>query len=104
MKKVITGRDVEALLREGRGLESIPAGGLLTPTAKDAIKEAQTRRRRVVTSRTASVEPSVPDYEFRWETGNDPQSPEEIAKFFHSPGIETLKRRMVEIGERMLHL
>ena len=101
MKKVITGRDVEALLREGRGLESIPAGVLLTPTAKDAIKEAQTRRRRVVTSRTASVEPSVPDYEFRWETGNDPQSPEEIAKFFHSPGIETLKRRMVEIGERM---
>ena len=101
MKKVITGRDVEALLREGRGLDSIPAGVLLTPTAKDVIKEAQTRRRRVVASRTSSAEPGVPDYEFRWETGNDPQSPEEISKFFHSPEIETLKRRMVDIGERM---
>ena len=30
---------MESLLREGKGLESIPAGALLTPTAKDAIKE-----------------------------------------------------------------
>ena len=46
MKKVITGRDVETLLREGKGLESIPEGVLLTPTAKDAIKEARGRRRK----------------------------------------------------------
>ena len=91
MKKVITGRDVEALLREGRGLDSIPAGALLTPTAKDAIKEARTRRKRVVTGAAVRGEPSVPDYEFRWEPGRDPQSPEEIAKFFHSSEIETLK-------------
>ena len=101
MKKVITGRDVEALLREGRGLDSIPAGVLLTPTAKDAIKEARTRRKRVVTAGAVRVEPSVPDYEFRWKPGSDPQSPEEIAKFFHSQEIETLKRRMVDIGDRM---
>lgn len=101
MKKVITGRDVEALLREGRGLDSIPAGALLTPTAKDAIKEARTRRKRVVTGAAVRGEPSVPDYEFRWEPGRDPQSPEEIAKFFHSSEIETLKRRMVAIGDRM---
>ena len=92
---------MESLLREGKGLESIPAGALLTPTAKDAIKEAQGRRRREVSSGETKVEPSVPDYEFRWEPGSDPQSPEEILNFFHSPALEALKRRMVDIGGRM---
>ena len=92
---------MESLLREGKGLESIPAGALLTPTAKDAIKEAQGRRRREVSSGETKVEPSVPDYEFRWEPGSDPQSPEEILNFFHSPALEALKRRMVDIGDRM---
>lgn len=92
---------MESLLREGKGLESIPAGALLTPTAKDAIKEAQGRRRREVSSGETKVEPSVPDYEFRWEPGSDPQTPEEILNFFHSPALEALKRRMVDIGDRM---
>ncbi len=101
MKKVITGRDVETLLREGKELASIPAGALLTPTAKDAIKEARGRRRREVSSGEVLAEPSVPDFEFRWEPGSDPQTPEEILNFFHSPGMETLKRRMVDMGDRM---
>ena len=53
MKKVFTGRDVEALIRAGKGVEAIPDGVLLTPTAKDAIKEAQSRRRREETTATA---------------------------------------------------
>ena len=92
---------METLLREGKGLESIPEGVLLTPTAKDAIKEARGRRRRQLNRVEEQLEPSVPDYEFRWEPGSDPQTPEEIMNFFHSPELETLKRRMVDMGERM---
>ncbi|MHC4924173.1 MAG: class II aldolase/adducin family protein, partial [Planctomycetota bacterium] len=101
MKKVLTGKDVEALLREGKGVESIPDGVLLTPSAKDVIKEAGSRRRRDVTSGAAVEEPSVPDYEFRWTPGGDPQSPADIRDFFHSRGVEELKHRMVDIGRRM---
>jgi L-fuculose-phosphate aldolase len=101
MKKVFTGRDVEALLREGKGVDAIPAGVLLTPTAKDAIKAAKSRRTREVTSGEATLEPMTPDYEFRWESGSDPQSAQEIMNFFHSPGVEDLKHRMVDIGRRM---
>ncbi|NNC90169.1 MAG: class II aldolase/adducin family protein [Akkermansiaceae bacterium] len=101
MKKVLTGKDVEALLRAGKGVDSIPDGVLLTPTAKDAIKEAGTRRRRESRSSVASDEPTVPDYEFRWNPGNDPQSPGDIRDFFHSREVEELKHRMCDIGRRM---
>ncbi len=105
MKKVLTGRDVEALIRGGRGLESIPEGVLLTPTAKDAIKAVQARHKRGITSGegTGGVteEPMVPDYEFRWEPGGDPRTPTEIQRFFHSLGVEDLKNRMCDLGRRM---
>ena len=35
MKKVISARDVEDLLRRGGDLNSIPADALLTPSARD---------------------------------------------------------------------
>lgn len=101
MKKVFTGRDVEALIRAGKGVESIPKGVLLTPTAKDAIKEAATRRRREVTSGERVVEAIVPDYEFRWESGKDPQGAAEVQDFFRSAAVEELKHRMCDIGRRM---
>ncbi len=41
MRKVITGKDVETLLAQGKGLDSIPANALLTPTARDAIRAWQ---------------------------------------------------------------
>ena len=101
MKKVFTGKDVEALLRAGKGVESIPEGALLTPSAKDAIKEAGAQRRREVKSGATTVEPGVPDYEFRWTAGGDPQSAADIQDFFFSSEIETLKHRMVDMGRRM---
>ena len=101
MKKVFTGRDVEGLLREGKSVDSIPEGVILTPTAKDVIKESQSRQRRVESSALEAVVPSVPDYEFRWEPGSDPESPEQIARFFRSPKLRDLKERMVDIGDRM---
>ena len=101
MKKVFTGRDVEGLLREGKSVDSIPEGVILTPTAKDVIKESQSRRRRLESSALEAVVPSVPDYEFRWDPGSDPESPEQIARFFRSPELKDLKERMVDVGDRM---
>jgi L-fuculose-phosphate aldolase len=102
MKKVFTAKDVEALIRQGKGAESIPEGALLTPSAKDVLKDAKvTTRGSRVSAGSVPPEPIVPDYEYRWTPGNDPQTPQEIQAFFHSPGIETLKERMVDIGRRM---
>ena len=103
MKKVFTGKDVEALLRQGKGAESIPEGALLTPSAKDVLKDAgrRTTGGRQSADPAAPAEPIVPDYEFRWTPGSAPKTPREIAAFFSSPAIEVLKERMCDMGRRM---
>src|SRR6185295_5392233 len=47
------------------------------------------------------VEPSVPDYEFKWKPGTDAKTPAEIEKFFNSPAINVLKERICDIGRRL---
>jgi len=104
MKKVLTAKDVEALLKSGKGPGCIPEGVLLTPSAKDVLKAAADRTQRnarASVAGTPSAEPIVPDYEFKWTPGGDPKTPGEIAAFFNSPEIEVLKERMCEMGRRM---
>ena len=37
MKKVYTEKDIQNMLRAGTSLDTIPAGSVITPSAKDAI-------------------------------------------------------------------
>lgn len=103
MKKVLTGKDVEALLAQGKGVSAIPAGAILTPSAKDVLRDAKAARSngKPVAAAANNAAPVVPDYEFRWTPGQDPKTPAEIQAFFHSPELEELKVRMCEIGRRM---
>ncbi len=100
MKKVYTAKDIEALLASGQGLASLPANAVLTPSARDAMK-GKPSAAKAVAAGTPSAAPILPDYEFRWKPGTGPKTPAEIEAFFHSPAIEELKRRMVDIGRRM---
>jgi L-fuculose-phosphate aldolase len=45
--------------------------------------------------------PATPSLEFRWTPGADPRTPAELAAFFHSPPIETLKERICDMGRRL---
>jgi L-fuculose-phosphate aldolase len=110
MKKLITAREVEDLLKNGGSPDSIPADALLTPSARDILKDAARQfvvgANPVVTpqmpaSRKPSSEPFVPDYEYSWKPGKDPKTPTEIERFFHSPEITVLKQRIVDIGRRI---
>ncbi|MFZ9936349.1 MAG: class II aldolase/adducin family protein [Luteolibacter sp.] len=101
-KKVYTGADIEALLKAGKSAADIPAGAVLTPSAKDVLRDGLvTARGSSAPSAKAPAEPILPDYEYRWTPGKDPKTPAEIEAFFHSPAIVALKERMVEIGKRM---
>lgn len=101
MPKVITAREVEALLAQGKTAQDIPAGVILTPSARDLLKSGPRARVAKSGAPAHAVEPSVPDYEFKWEPGSDPKTPEAIQAFFYSPEIEVLKQRMVDMGQRM---
>jgi len=101
-KKVYTGADIEALLKAGKSSADIPSGAVLTPSAKDVLRDGLvTARGSSAAPAKASTEPILPDYEYHWTPGKDPKTPAEIEKFFNSPAIVTLKERMVDIGKRM---
>lgn len=105
MRSVLTAQDIEQLLRSGG---TVPADAILTPSARDALKDRASllpgkgaSAKAASGSAAKSAEPIVPDYEFKWTPGTDPKTPAEIQAFFNSPAIQTLKERMCDIGRRM---
>ncbi len=117
MKKVLTESDIEALLKQGKGADSIPAGTILTPSAKDRLKQAGGS----VASKSSFGKPAaalpagkvtmcdselfgvpvVPDYEYKWTPGQDPQGRDAIRAFYFSPEITAIRERMAAMGKRM---
>jgi L-fuculose-phosphate aldolase len=102
MRKVITAKDAEELLRKG---ESAPADAILTPSARDLLGGRARPAFRPAAPKSsfgpAKKEPVVPDYEFKWTPGTDPKTPAEIERFFQSPAIQTLKERICDMGRRI---
>lgn len=107
MKKVYTAKEMQAFLASGRSEGDLPSDVILTPTARDVLRERARGAGRdggggaVSAVRGAGPEPSTPDMEYRWTPGSDPRSPQEIARFFDSPPIRALKARMVDMGRRI---
>ena len=99
-KKLYTAKDIEALLKQGAGSIQLEPGALLTPSARDLLRDASGKvRERKPTPATSA--PILPDYTFRWEEREDPVGPDAIQRFFNSPEIETLKQRICDMGRRM---
>ena len=104
-KKVFTAADIEAFLRSGKTAAELPQDVLLTPSAKDALRDGLGPvRAGAALAPSAQAVPSapiLPDYEYHWTPGQDPKTPAEIQAFFNSPAIVAIKHRMVDIGKRM---
>ncbi|MBN8458756.1 MAG: class II aldolase/adducin family protein [Verrucomicrobia bacterium] len=105
-KKVFTAADMEAFLKSGKTAADLPKDVLLTPSAKDVLRDGVGGGRSYAlgsapAAASASAEPILPDYEYHWTPGKDPKTPAEIQAFFNSPAIVEVKQRMVDIGKRM---
>ncbi len=109
MSNVFTAKDAEALVGRGGSWNDVPAGAVVTPSARDVLAagkrsghaSAQAASSRSGSSRELPTEFAIPDYEFKWQAGKDPQTPDALAAFYFSPEIEAIKRRMCEMGRRM---
>ena len=108
MKKVFTASDVQALLDKGKGAADIPAGTILTPSAKDLLaqgKKASVSAGAAPSKASAGDDlfgtPVIPDHEFRWTPGGDPKTKEEIRAFYYSPAIAKIRENMAAVGRRM---
>lgn len=110
MKKVISARDVEDMLRRGVDLNSIPADALLTPSARDLVRDALDSGRG--NGKTTGLAPSAAAARPAALTaGEKPQPPgkplsskspkAELEAFFNSAYALDLKQQICEMGRRL---
>lgn len=100
MKKVYTAKDIAELAAHGQGAIAIPAGAVLTPSAKDALRDLKKSAPKTAASKKGAG-PIVPDYEYKWTPGSDPKTPEAIEAYFNSPELQVIKERMCDMGRRI---
>jgi L-fuculose-phosphate aldolase len=95
MKQVISIRDLEEMVRNGKDVRSLPADALLTPSARDFLRELETsasqRGRASDSARRSS--PATPV--------SSKSSKADIEAFFNSPAIHELKLQICDIGRRL---
>lgn len=105
-KRVFTEKDIQEWFAAGKTAAQLPERVILTPGAQDRLKGGGASGNgqlaaTPVSSAQGKKEPALPDYVYRWEDREDPVGEEAIQRFFRSPEIEELKRRMCDMGRRM---
>ena len=95
MKQVISLRDLEEMLRNGNDVRSLPADALLTPSARDFLRELETSgsQRGRPSNGARAANPSTPV--------TSRSSKADIEAFLNSPAIHELKLQICEIGRRL---
>jgi L-fuculose-phosphate aldolase len=97
MKQVISLRDLEEMVRNGKDPRSLPADALLTPSARDFLRDRET---------SGSPAPAVREAPRAASTGPAPSvsaasSKAEIEAFFNSPAIHAYKLEICDLGRRL---
>src|SRR5580765_436089 len=94
MKPVISLKDLEDMLRSGKDLASVPADALLTPSARDFLRD---REGYGTTKDSASAAKSAAPA----KPVNSKSSKAEIEAYFNSPTVNEFKRQICDIGRRL---
>jgi L-fuculose-phosphate aldolase len=98
MKSVISLRDVEDLVRKGGDARSLPADALLTPSARDYLRDLEGNG---VFKNGASDGNSRPASTPAKVTTKSPKN--EIEAFFRCADTHKLKEEICEVGRRLWH-
>ncbi len=100
MKKVISVRDLQEMVRNGQSLNALPEEAILTPSARDFLSEVATSGGAAPTSATpkaASSEKPMPPS----KTLNSKSPKSELEAFFNSAYALELKQQICEMGRRL---
>jgi L-fuculose-phosphate aldolase len=108
MKSVISIKDIEEFVRQGRDLGQLPEDAIITPAARDMLRDLQSNGGRAnggpghnhqppanPTPQPAPAAPAKPI------SATSPAA--EIQAFFKSPALEDLKKQICEVGRRLWH-
>lgn len=96
MKKLISAREVEAMIKSGADLNNLPAGAIITPSARDLIR-AQAGK-----SKTSAGAPAVVTAKKGSATELTPFSEgAEYDAILDDPANDSLKEEICEMGRRL---
>src|SRR6266404_5266584 len=95
MKQVISVKDIQEMVRSGKDPNSLPPEALLTPSARDFLRELEGPG----AYKPAAGISTLPTTDAKPITSRS--SKQEIDSFFNSPRIEELKRQLCDIGKRL---
>jgi L-fuculose-phosphate aldolase len=99
MKNVISAKDIEDLLARGGSVNSLPSDAILTPSAKDVLRDLQRRNGGAVpTSDSAATNGSA---SASMKQLNSKSSKSELEALFNSPYCQNLKEQLCDIGRRL---
>ncbi len=97
MPAVITAKEVEAIIAQGGDPKNLPADAILTPSAKDALRDyANARRSSGGGSSPAGATVTAPARPL-----NSKSSKAELEAYFNSPAAHALKEQLCDIGRRL---
>src|SRR5437016_14256918 len=95
MKSVISLKDLEEMVRSGKDVNSLTADALLTPSARDFLRDLE----GPAGYKTTAVEVSKNSHPPKTITSKSSKA--EIDAFFTSPQINELKLQLCDIGRRL---
>src|SRR5215510_13863560 len=93
MPAVITAKEVEDLIAKGGDVKSLPADAILTPSARDAIRDHANSRRGFAGATPSATAPT--------RQLNSKSSKAELEALFHSSYAQVLKEQLCDIGRRL---
>jgi L-fuculose-phosphate aldolase len=94
MKQVISVRDLEEMLRGGKDLRSLPEDALLTPSARDFLRDVEANGAARSVSKETNPRHSA-------QPVSSKSSKAELDAFFNSPAVHELKLQICDIGRRL---
>ena len=94
MKQVISVKDLQEMVRAGKSVHELPADSLLTPSARDFLRELEGPGGYKNSAKVGGAGAET-------KAVTSKSSKQEIDAFFNSPRIEELKRQLCDIGKRL---
>ena len=105
MKNVISLRDLEDMHQRGEDMRSLPAEAILTPSARDFLRDLETNGALKNGQSAKPGSPAAPPPDSKPQPPARPltsKSPKpEIEAFFHSPYCHDLKLQICDVGRRL---
>ena len=100
MKSVISAKDIEEFIRQGRDLGQLPEDAIITPAARDLLRDLESNGRGHARNGLAPGKPEAQPAAPAKPVSNK-SSPAEIEAFFKSPALEEFKKQICEVGRRL---